>query len=189
VTEGEVVCDNTNRINVDNIKQSFSIVLQDFQKYYMTVKENIQIGESLKEKDDTFYSDLLSRVGLKNLGKKLDMVLLRKFGGEDLSIGQWQKLAIARGLYKNSSIMLLDEPTSAIDPLEEKRLSELFTEIGRNKTLVLITHRLSSARFADRIVVLDKGHVICSGKHESLMDNSSFYKKMYLTQKNQYIIS
>jgi ATP-binding cassette subfamily B protein len=187
VTEGEVICDNTKRMNVDNIKQSFSIVLQDFQKYYMTVKENIQIGESWKEKDNAFYRDLLSRVGLGSLGNQLDMVLLRKFGGMDLSIGQWQKLAIARGLYKESTILLLDEPTSAIDPLEEKRLSRLFIEAGRNKTFVLITHRLSSARFADRIVVLDKGRVICSGKHENLMNYSSFYKKMYMAQKSQYI--
>lgn len=189
VSEGEVVCDDVNRIKVDNIKQSFSVVLQDFQKYYMTVKENIQIGEYGKEKDDAFYRDLLSRVGLNNLGQQLDMILLRKFGGMDLSIGQWQKLAIARGLYKESNIMLLDEPTSAIDPLEEKRLLELFTEIARNKTFVLITHRLSSARFADRIVVLHQGRVMCSGKHEDLMNSSNFYRKMYLTQKNQYIMN
>jgi ATP-binding cassette subfamily B protein len=180
VSVGEVVYDDT--------KQSVSVVLQDFQKYYMTVKENIQIGECRKENDDAC-RDLLSRVGLKNLRDQLDMVLLRKFGGEDLSIGQWQKLAIARGLYKESAIMLLDEPTSAIDSLEEKRLLELFAEIGRNKTLVLITHRLSSAISADQIVVLDQGRVICLGKHEELMNRSSFYRKMFLAQKNQYIMS
>lgn len=187
-TEGEVILDDINPVNIDNIKHSCSVVLQDYQKYYMTVKENIQIGEHWRKEDDSHYSNLLGRVGLKMLEKQLDMILLRKFGGEDLSIGQWQKLGIARALHKKASIMLLDEPTAAIDPLEEDRLNKLFSEIGKKRTLLLITHRLSSAKLADQIIVLDKGSVICSGTHENLMNNNSFYRKMYLAQKSQYIM-
>lgn len=188
ISKGELLWNDVDAVDIDNVKDSCSVVLQDFQKYYMSVKENIQIGQSMRQENDLYYSNLLRQVGLGKFEKKLDMVLLRKFGGTDLSIGQWQKIAIARALFKNSMVMLLDEPTSAIDPLEENRLNRLFSEIGQSRTLILITHRLSSAQIADQIVVIDNGNIICSGTHEQLMASNSFYKEMYLAQKNQYIM-
>lgn len=187
-TEGEMLWNNTVSVDLDQVKHSCSGVFQNFQKYYMTVKENIQIGQSSRQKEDSFYFDLLKKTGLQKFEQKLDMLLVRKFGGEDLSIGQWQKLAIARALFKRSDVMLLDEPTSAIDPLEEDRLNQLFMKIGSHKTLVLITHRLSSAKIADQIIVLDGGSVLGVGTHEQLMRNNGYYRQMYLAQKNQYIM-
>ena len=110
----------------------------------------------------------------------------REFGGTDISGGQWQRLAIARGFYRKHNLIVLDEPTSAIDPLEETRVYEKFAEMSKDKTAVIITHRLGSAKIADRIVVLDAGRIVETGTHEELMERKGHYYKMYQAQAKWY---
>lgn len=114
-------------------------------------------------------------------------MLSREFDGVDLSGGQWQRVSIARGLYRLHDLIVLDEPTAAIDPLEESRLYEKFAEISKDKTSVIVTHRLGSAKIADKIVVLDKGKVVETGTHQELLANKGQYSEMYESQSSWYM--
>lgn len=121
------------------------------------------------------------------LEKGIDSLIGRDFGGTDLSGGQWQRLAIARGIHKENIFIILDEPNSAIDPFEEEKLYEKFTEIVKGKSAILITHRLNSIKIADRIIVMDNGEIIEEGTHESLINRKGKYREMYESQKKWYI--
>lgn len=114
-------------------------------------------------------------------------MLSREFDGTDLSGGEWQRIALARGLYKNSELIILDEPTSAIDPIEETKLYIKFKEIAQGKTAVIVTHRLGSARIADRIVVFDKGRIKEVDTHDGLISKGGIYAKMYAAQAKWYV--
>jgi len=114
-------------------------------------------------------------------------MLSREFDGVDLSGGQWQRVAIARGLYRYHDLIVLDEPTAAIDPLEESRLYEKFAEISKDKTAIIVTHRLGSAQIADRIVVLDNGAISEMGTHQELLDRKGHYARMYEAQASWYV--
>ncbi len=96
-------------------------------------------------------------------------MLSREFGGVDLSGGEWQRVAIARGLYRPHDTIILDEPTAAIDPLEEDRVYRIFLDSARGKTAIIVTHRLGLARIADRILVMDRGRLVQDGTHAELM--------------------
>ena len=124
--------------------------------------------------------------GEEEFEQGLDTMLSREFGGTDLSGGQWQRLSIARGLYRQHNLIVLDEPTAAIDPLKETEIYQKFAESAKNKTAVIITHRLGSARIADRIVVLDKGRIAEIGTHEELLARQGIYSEMYHEQAKWY---
>ena len=117
----------------------------------------------------------------------LDTMLSKEFGGTDLSGGQWQRLAIARGLYRKHNLIVLDEPTAAIDPLEESAIYRKFAEISKNKTAAEITHRLGSAKIADRIIVLEHGQQVESGTHEELLHKGGAYCRLYEAQAKWYV--
>ena len=116
----------------------------------------------------------------------LDTMLSTEFGGIEVSGGIWQRIAIARGLYRNGKYIFLDEPTSAIDPLEENALYQQFASMAKGRTAVIITHRLGAARIADRIIVLDKGRIVESGTHGQLLNLNGKYSVMYKLQANRY---
>lgn len=120
------------------------------------------------------------------LPEGLDTMLGKDFGGIDLSGGQWQRLAIARGLYRDHELIILDEPTAAIDPLEEADIYRKFAEISRDKTAFIVTHRLGSAQIADRIIVMDSGRIVDMGTHEELMQREGKYREMYHAQAKWY---
>ncbi|MDE6924729.1 MAG: ABC transporter ATP-binding protein/permease [Acetatifactor sp.] len=122
----------------------------------------------------------------EKLTEGLQTMLGKDFGGIDLSGGQWQRLAIARGLYRAHDMIILDEPTAAIDPLEEADIYRKFAEISRDKTAFIVTHRLGSARIADRIIVMDAGHIVDMGTHEELMRREGKYREMYQAQAKWY---
>ena len=113
-------------------------------------------------------------------------MLSREFGGVDLSGGQWQRIAIARGIFREHDIIVLDEPTSAIDPIEESLMYQNFKEISEGKTAIIITHRLGAARIADRIIVLKDGIIDDIGTHEELINKGGVYSEMYRTQAQWY---
>ena len=113
-------------------------------------------------------------------------MLSREFDGVDLSGGQWQRVAIARGLYRIHNTVILDEPTAAIDPIEESRIYKKFTEISKGKTAIIVTHRLGSAKIADRVVVMDKSKIVATGSHDELMMKCDLYNKMFSLQAEWY---
>lgn len=190
-TQGQVLIDgvDTRRVRHD-ADAKCSAVFQRFQKYKMTVADNVLLGSSRDEPDESKIGAALEKADLplaqRTFPEGTKTLLAREFGGTDLSGGQWQRLAVARGLYRRHNLIVLDEPTSAIDPLEETRVYEKFAELSRDKTAVIITHRLGSAKIADRIVVMDEGKIVEVGTHEELMEKKGLYFEMYRAQARWY---
>lgn len=171
------------------IFKNTSAVFQKFQKYKFTLRDNILIS-NINMADDKKIKDILKEVeiDLKRdcFKDDLDTMLSREFGGIDLSGGQWQRIAIGRGLYNFSNLIILDEPTAAIDPIEEGKIFSKFKEIAKEKTAVIITHRMGTVKIADKIVVLDKGRISEMGTHEEMMKTNGKYKEMYEAQSKWY---
>ena len=130
----------------------------------------------------------MKRVGFEagKLPEGLNTMLSREFGGTELSGGEWQRVAMARGMYRDHDLLLMDEPTAAMDPIREKQFYRLLSDISREKTMVLVSHRLSSVQFADRIVVMKNGRIVEMGTHQQLMLKKGEYAKMFEAQKEWY---
>lgn len=195
VTEGEILLNgvNINQYQYKEYIKLLSVVFQDYKLMAFTIRENIaleQCGETgIKEK----VGELCKVVGLDewidSLDKKDDTNIYKMFdeSGVEPSGGQAQKLAIVRALYKNSPVVILDEPTAALDPVAEYEVYQHFDSLVGGKTAVYISHRLSSCRFCDRIIVFDGGKIIEDGSHDELMNISDgFYANMYNTQAKHY---
>jgi len=124
---------------------------------------------------------------IQKMKKEFDQQLGREFShGEELSGGQWQRIALARAFFKNAPILILDEPTSAIDAKAEAEIFEKLRVFMKEKTVIFISHRFSTVRNADRIIVLDEGHIVEDGKHEELMSHNGKYKQMFEHQAKGY---
>lgn len=159
-----------------------SVVFQNYGKYAVSLEENVRISDIDSERPT---EDLLQTVGMKEdaaTGLNRQTVLSRKFGGIDLSGGEWQRVAIARGFYRKSQWIYLDEPTASIDPLEEGKLFRLFHDLGKDKTSIIVTHRLGSIRFVNRILVMEKGEIIGDGTHEELLRQCELYRQIWNSQ-------
>lgn len=176
------------------IKGMFGIIYQDFAKYELTLKDSIKIGDIHSISNDIIndeYIQKLSDVGLLELLKALPNgadTLLGKTeeGGQDISGGEWQRVAIARLLMKKVDFIILDEPTASLDPIAESKLYEQFSSISKNKTTLLISHRLGSIKTVDHVFVIDNGELIESGTHTELIKQEGLYAKLYLEQKGWY---
>ncbi|MCL2557428.1 MAG: ABC transporter ATP-binding protein/permease [Treponema sp.] len=165
-------------------EKMFGAVFQDFNKYNMTLRENIAIGalESLREDERLERARDSVRLDLP-----LDALLGKEFeGGADLSGGEWQRLCIARALVGARPIMILDEPSSQLDPIAESRLYSEFAALSAGRTTLFVTHRLGSTAVMDNIVVIANGEVAESGAHEELLQSGGIYAKMYAAQKKWY---
>ncbi|MEK5163613.1 ABC transporter ATP-binding protein [Paenibacillus sp. FSL R5-0527] len=169
-----------------------SAVFQKYCKYNMTVRENLIISQMDKPTDEAMLMDICDKSGVILKGESykdgLNTMLGRDFDGIEISGGQWQRIAIARGLFREGDLMILDEPTSAIDPLEETRLYNDFAEICQDKTAIIVTHRLGSVRIADRIIVLKDGRIVQDGTHSELISMDGEYKNMYESQRKWYVV-
>ncbi len=182
---------DASEIAPSRLYRGVSAVFQRYQSYKMSVDENVRISETGKTAaNEAVVRDVLEKADFPldngKLTEGLNTMLGKDFGGIDLSGGQWQRLSIARGLYRQHNLIVLDEPTAAIDPLKETEIYQRFAESAKNKTAVIITHRLGSAKIADRIVVLDKGRIAEQGTHEELLTRHGIYSEMYHEQAKWY---
>jgi len=189
---GEIRVGSTVMANVsrEELYKKTSAVFQKFQRYKMSLKDNITISNLTEEISKKHLDKAISEAEInidEVFSEGLDTVLSREFDGIDLSGGQWQRVSLARGLYRACELIVLDEPTSAIDPIEESKLYKKFAEISKEKIALIVTHRLGSAKIADRIVVLDNGHIDAVGHHQQLMEADGLYAKMYLEQAKWYV--
>ena len=193
---GEILINEKNikDYSYSDIKAMIGIIYQDFSKYELSLKDNVQIGDINalhKYKNDEKLFKIIDSVGLTELLKKLpqkEMTLLGKSEetGQDISGGEWQRIAIARLMMKDSDFMILDEPTASLDPIAESKLYELFSSISKNKTTLLISHRLGSVKTVDYIYVIDNGFIVECGSHTKLMHKKGLYYKLYSEQKGWY---
>jgi ABC-type multidrug transport system fused ATPase/permease subunit len=119
---------------------------------------------------------------IASLDDGYDTWLGRQFGERDLSGGQWQRIALARAFYRDADLLILDEPTAALDPKAEQALFERFAALVQDRTAIMISHRLASARFADRILVIDQGALVEDGTHDDLMRRGGLYASMFTAQ-------
>lgn len=194
-TEGTILLDGKNLKDYDlsSLYSTFGIIFQDFGKYAVSVEENIRYGDIHKETDMNTVKYAATQSSAKDYIEKLpntyNTPLMRVFepNGIELSIGQWQKLAIARAFYADSEILILDEPTASLDPIAEQDIFNQFDTLRSYKTTIFVSHRLSSAAIADHIIVLEDGCLIEKGSHLSLMEQKGRYYELFSTQAKRYI--
>ena len=171
--------------------ECLSVVFQDFQAYQMTLRENVAMGNLGALEMDEKLLKALEQADAASLATSAEKGLDRNLGkleedGQDLSKGQWQRVAMARAFVSDAKYVILDEPTAALDPLAESHMYENFARIFRERGTIMISHRLASAKMADRILVLDGGRIVQSGSHEELMEREGLYKTMFLAQSSFY---
>jgi len=193
VTEGEITVNGVNikHINLEKWYVLIGALFQDFIKYQFTFKENIYFGNKKETNNLDLLKDAIKKSGadefVKDLPSKYDQTVGKMFkDGVDLSGGQWQKLALARTFFKNAPILILDEPTSAIDAKAEYEIFQHVQELQKDKTVIIISHRFSTVRNADRILVLDEGRIIEEGNHEVLMKKKGLYAELFNIQAQGY---
>lgn len=186
-SQGEVIVNglDTSEVALESITRQFSVVFQKFNRYKMSLKDNVILSD-LSSRETVISSLEKSGFDENQLPCEMDTILSREFGGIDLSGGQWQKIAIARAYYRDRSIVILDEPTSAIDPIEETKVYQQFFKLSENKTSIIVTHRLGSARLADRIVLMENGTIVEIGTHDELIKKAKKYKEMWIAQAQWY---
>ncbi|WP_417213065.1 ABC transporter ATP-binding protein [Bizionia sp.] len=192
-TSGEILLDgvNINRFKKDAYQKFFGVIFQDFFRYEFTVKENIAVGDiaELDNQEKIKHAAELSLASevISELKKGYDQQLGKRFAkGQELSGGQWQKVALARAYMKNAEVMILDEPTSALDAKAESDVFKRFIGLTQEKTSLIISHRFSTVRQADRILVLDEGKILEIGTHEQLMANQALYAQLFQLQAEGY---
>ena len=185
--DGMVLYDGTDIAGMrrNSLLRHISMVSQNFVRYNFTLRENIGISDVERMSDDAAVSRAIRLADLdevKRIVGGLDGKLGREFGGSELSGGQWQKVAIARCIFRLSDIVILDEPTSALDPLIEYDILSRFMEMMKDKTAVIISHRVGICRMADKIVVMKEGRVAEIGRHEELLQKNGEYSRIWRAQ-------
>lgn len=176
----------------DGIRARIAVVFQDFLRYDFSVAQNIAFGRADDHIDLVAVRLAAQRAGAHSFIERLpdgyDTILSKVYAnGVDLSVGQWQRIALARAFYRDADVVVLDEPTSALDPRAEQALFESMRELFSGRTVVLISHRFSSVRSADRILVLDRGEIVEHGTHESLMAARGLYSELFTIQASAYL--
>lgn len=176
----------------DTLRRKAAAVFQDYLRYQLTARENIGFGRAEAVSDEDRLEEAASAGGAAEIIHELpsgyDTVLGRHFeGGKDLSGGQWQRLAISRSYFRNAQVLVLDEPTAALDPKAELAVFQEFRRLAEGKTAIFVSHRMASARIADRIMVLKQGRLIESGHHDELVKTEGEYARMFAMQSHWYM--
>lgn len=194
-TEGVILLDghDIREYDTEKLYDIYGIIFQDFGKYADTAEENIRFGDVRFDHGDADVVDA-ARFGnahefiekLPN-GYKTPLTRIFEENGIELSGGQWQKLSIARAFYKKSEILIMDEPTASLDPLAEQDVLDRFAELSRGKISIFVSHRLSGARLAGQIIVLEGGEIVEEGTHDELMRKRGRYHLLFTTQADRYV--
>ncbi len=193
VTDGELLINGINikELDLHQWHKKVGALFQDFIRYQFTFKDNIAFGDLDKKPDEALLRMAMKQSGadayFNTLPKGFDQIVGKMFDdGIDLSGGQWQKLALARTFFRNAPILILDEPTAAIDAKAEYEIFENVQKLQKDKTVIIISHRFSTVRNADRILVLDEGKIVEEGGHEKLMKKRGLYAELFELQAKGY---
>jgi ATP-binding cassette subfamily B protein len=190
---GEITADGVNLREFDPVawRRTISVAFQDYAHYAMTAAENIWLGDIDKPLDEAGIARAGARSGadvvVRTLPEGYGTLLGRWFqNGRELSAGEWQRIAMARAFWREAGILILDEPSSALDPLAEAELTRQFRSLLGGRSALIISHRLSTVRMADRIYVMDHGRIAEHGTHEALLAKGRLYAALYRAQAEHY---
>jgi ATP-binding cassette subfamily B protein len=192
-TEGDITLDGVNlrQFETAALRREISVIFQDYAQYHLTARENVWFGNTdLSPQDERIVTAarLSGADGvITRLPQGYDTVLGKWFwDGEELSIGEWQKVALARAFLRDAQLIVLDEPTSALDARAEYEVFEQFRQLAQGRTAILISHRFSTVKMADRIFVLENGRIVERGTHDELMRLGGTYARLFDTQAQYY---
>ncbi len=192
-TEGEILLDGVDlrEYSIEDLHREMGVIFQDFMRYEMTVRENIGVGRvdvpHTEEEIEAAAQKSLAADVVARLASGYDQMLGRRFvSGVDLSGGEWQRIALARAYLRDAQMLILDEPTAALDAKSEMEVFERFAELTAGRMALLISHRFSTVRMADRIVVLADGRLVEEGSHQQLMALGGRYAEMFEMQAASY---
>jgi ATP-binding cassette subfamily B protein len=193
-TAGRVLWNGADARSLDagSLRGQIGVVFQDFVHYQLSARENIGLGDSTAVADTERVAEAARRGGiheyLEQLPQGYETLLGKEFvGGHDLSGGQWQRIGLARAFFRDAVLLVLDEPTASMDARSEHEIFERVQDLARGKSLLLISHRFSTVRSADRIYVLDAGRVVEQGSHDELMALDGLYAEMFRLQASAYL--
>lgn len=178
-------------LGIQDLRSSIGVIFQDFIRYHLTAQDNIMLAEADGDASRRAVREAAAKAGaeefISRLPRGYETLLGKQFaGGTDLSGGQWQRLALARAFFRDAGLLILDEPTASLDVVTEARIYAHFRAMTEGKTALLISHRLSTVRIADRIAVMDGGVVVEFGDHESLLRLGGIYGEMFMMQAQRY---
>jgi len=192
-TEGRILLDGHDLRDYDlaELRTQVGVIFQDYIRYQMTVSQNIAVGNIAEKENKNLIinsaKQSLADILVQRLPGKYEQALGKRFNnGVELSGGEWQKIALARAYMKDAQLLILDEPTSALDARAEYEVFQRFSELTKGKTAVLISHRFSTVRMADRILVLEKGELLEQGSHEELINKNGHYAELFHLQAKGY---
>ena len=194
-TEGQILIDDIDNKEYDIVKLRalFGVLFQDYVKYSFSLRENVALSDLSRVEDSTAVKkacdDSNASDFINGWNNGIDENLTRRFDkqGKELSGGEWQRVSLARAFFRNAPVILLDEPSAALDPVAEHQIFEDFSKLSYRKSALLISHRLSSIVLADNILVLEDGHIIEQGSHKDLIKQNGRYAYMFNLQANKYI--
>ena len=191
--EGRILLDGRDlrEYDLDALRGNMGVIFQDFVRYNLTAADNIAVGR-ISARNDRDRIELAAKRSLADdviakLAGRFDQMIGKRFkNGVELSGGEWQKIAIARAYMREAQVLILDEPTAALDARSEFEVFQRFKELSEGKTAILISHRFSSVRMADRILVLADGKVEAAGTHQELIAQSGRYSELFELQAAGY---
>jgi len=191
--EGRILLDghDLREFDLEELRTQVGVIFQDYIRYQMTVSQNIAVGNIAEKENENLIinsaKQSLADILVQRLPGKYEQALGKRFNnGVELSGGEWQKIALARAYMKDAQLLILDEPTSALDARAENEVFQRFSELTKGKTAVLISHRFSTVRMADRILVLEKGELLEQGSHEELIRKNGRYAELFNLQAKGY---
>jgi ATP-binding cassette subfamily B protein len=194
-TTGWITFDGTDIASIPRAEywQSLAVVFQDFVRYQLTARENIAMSDYPRIEDQTGIEAAARRAGIEEALERLPLgyetMMSRSYDdGADLSVGQWQRLAVARAFFREAPLLILDEPAAALDAVAEHRLYERLVELCESRSVLLISHRFSTVRLADRICVVEGGRIVEQGTHSELMEMAGRYSELFKLQASGFLV-